>query len=80
MITRGTTSSDMTVIDTIRLALLKKRARNLLVAIRRAEDSYSCGTTLADYISPDLHTWKKQFNETMDELAVFDPNTPKDRL
>lgn len=68
------------VLDTIRIALLKKHARSLLWSIRHQESAYDCGMVLQNYISPDLRGMREKFNSIMDELAEIDPEAPKHRL
>lgn len=70
----------MQLIDSVRVVLLKKRARALLRAIHEHQDRLDCGNALASYLDPEIHRMKNDFNATMDALAAIDPDTPKNRL
>lgn len=59
-----------------KLASLKKKAKSLYLKIRREEDKYSCGKKLAEYISPDIHALKEEFNEVWDQIMQLDPGAP----
>lgn len=41
-------------------------------------DSFDCGKTLAEYISPKLTQYRKEFNEIRNFLREFDSECPKD--
>ena len=59
-----------------KLEHLKKKARSLYIKITETEASYSCGRRLAEYINPDLHSMKEQFNEIWKQVRALDPETP----
>jgi len=63
-----------------RIADLKKRARHHYLAHRDLIADYTCGTSLAGYINPNVSRHALAFNAAMDELALLDPSAPKGRL
>lgn len=63
-----------------KIAKLKKEAKKYYLNYHGLADDYSCGLTLAEFMSSDIAHNKLEFNRIMDELAVIDPATPKARL
>lgn len=67
-------------VATARVAQLKLSARLAYERYYRELDSVDCGRHMAEQVNPRLREAKLEFNRTMDELALLDPECPKSRL
>ncbi len=56
----------------LRIALLKRKLRNEYLFYLQVADNYSCGASLAEYISPDLTKQKDRINKTIKKLRKLD--------
>jgi hypothetical protein len=68
------------IAKTIKIALLKKKAKKWYLKYIVAKDELSCGISLAEHISPKLSYARNQFNKTMSLLSKLDPACPITRL
>lgn len=63
------------------IARLKIRlARQYSTLKGMPQTNYGCGHELAKYLSGEYRQACQAVNETLDELALIDPNTPKTRF
>lgn len=70
----------MGLIQDAQVSLLKSKASRIYRRYLRIADEFSCGSNLAETISPDLAEARREFNATLDRLAKIDPNCPTKRL
>jgi len=68
------------MIKSIRIQLLKYRARLVYKAYNSELDEFSCGASLALTIRPSIGRLSKKFNTIMDKIQKLDPTAPKGRL
>lgn len=66
-------------IEKAKVLALKAKLKRTYLSIRKKEGSYSCGTTLMNYISAEITELKTLFNQTADKLSEIDPECPKFR-
>lgn len=67
----------MSLVLGFKISNLKARARRHYINYDSILDGYSCGTKVAEHVSPDLLSHKLKFNATMEELEKIDPSCPK---
>lgn len=70
----------MDALRPVRIWWLKRRARKYYLAYKNQYADMSCGATLGQFIRGGNNSYRDRFNQTMDELARIDPETPKSRL
>lgn len=64
----------------IQITRLKREARQYLAQYRAIADEADCGHQILQTVSLRASVLASRFNETMEQLAKIDPETPSYRL
>lgn len=68
------------MLDTIRLILLRRKARSLVARVYAIMASHDCGNRMVLELRPDVWTVARKADAVLDKIKLLDPKAPINRV